>query len=341
MSFLSRWLDEALSAWFLRQARPAERPRPDREELACYARDFLHEPARLYRFPDHPPTLAWSAVDALPWAGRQPFTFPSPFAPLYPAYARRYAGYGEDHTASGYLYRPSRPAQRAVLYLHGWMAPSFQLEERLLFPPLVQQDRLAILALALPFHMARRPAASAFSGEFFVGMDLTRSLEACRQAVAEARALLAWLRQEMPGPVGVVGVSLGALVASLLLGGGARPDFAILAMTPADVARTVMEAPLLRRVREDLDGDGLSPQERDSWARLVCPMALSPILPRERMLLIHGRDDAIAPAEGAQALWEAWGRPGIAWYNGGHFSILLRLRWVLSRCRGFVQKVSG
>jgi len=156
--------------------------------------------------------------------------------------------------------------------------------------------------------------------------------------VAEAVALLAWLRQEMAGPVGLVGVSLGALVAALLLGGGAQPDYAILALTPADVAGAVAQAPLLRRLREELGGNGLSMEERDSWARLVRPMEMPLVMPRQRLLLLHGRDDAIAPPGGVQALWEAWGRPEMAWYNGGHFSILLRMGWVLSQCRGFLRR---
>lgn len=340
MPDLARWLDVVGSSLVLCLLRPAGRPTPNLEEMDFYTRgEFFQEPARLYRFPDVSPPLRWSAEEMLPWGRSRSFRFVSPFTPLHAGVARRYIEYPENQTAMGELYLPRGRPRGSALYLHGWMEPSFRLEQRLLFPPMVRDAGLTVLTLAQPFHMARRPAASAFSGEFYVSADLPRTLEAFRQAVAEARSLLAWLRQETGGPVGVVGVSLGALVSALLLGGGAQPDFAILTLTPADVVLAVQRAPLLRRLREDLQVGGVTLEQLSYWARLVRPMELSPSLPAERILLVHGRSDAIAPAEAVQALWEAWGRPRLSWYDGGHFSAFLRPRPVLDRCRAFLDEV--
>lgn len=337
---LTHWIDSVVSALLLRMAQPAEQPRPDRAELAYYDRPaLLNEPGRLYDFPDVLPELQRVPGEPFPWcAEHQIVSFPSPYSPLPSGYERRYAAYGENHRAIGHLYRPAGPSRGAILYLHGWMAASMGLEERFLFPAVVGRAGLTVLSLTLPFHGARRPASSAFSGEYFASADLPRTLESFRQAVAEARALLAWLRRETHGPVGLGGLSLGALVGALFLGGGAQPDFAVLALTPADVVGTVEKAPLLRWLQQDLQAAAVEREELARWARLVRPMALTPAISPRRILLIHGRHDAIALPEGVAALWEAWDHPSITWYNGGHFSIILHPRRVLRWSREFLEQ---
>ncbi len=340
MSIFWRWLDHILSVYFAGRARPSAPAHLDPEELAFYLQpDILSDPARLYHFPDLAPPVELSPGAPCPWAERYRLTFPSPFAPLCARTAMRYAAYAENRTAVAELYQPRKKGRGAVLYLHGWMAPSFEMEARCLFAPLVEQWGITILALALPFHMARRPPRASFSGELFVSADLTRTLEAFRQAVAETRALLAWLRRETDGPVALAGISLGALVAALALGGGAEPDLALLALTPADPAHSLAEAPLLRRVREECLHNGLTLDRLYGWAPLVRPAALRPRVPRERLFLVHGHDDRISFPEDVEQLWQAWGRPPIAWYRGGHFTILVQPRRVLRLCLSFLERL--
>lgn len=340
MSVLWRWVDVALSAYFAGRMRPSLPARLYPEEMAFYLRpELLSDPASLYRFPDEPPRVTLAECAPLPWAERFQVAFPSPFAPLCPETRARYAAYVENSTAVAELYRPRKPGRGALLYLHGWMAPSFEMEARYLFAPLVERWGVALLALSLPFHMARRPAASSFSGEFFISADLTRTLEAFRQAVAETRALLAWLRRETNGPVALAGISLGALVAALALGGGAEPDLALLALTPADPAHTLAQAPLLRHVRAACRSNGVTPEQMERWAPLVRPAALCPRVPPERLFLVHGRDDRISFPEDVVEWWQAWGRPPLAWYQGGHFTILLSPRRVLQLCLDFLERL--
>lgn len=340
MSVLWRWLDDLLSAYFSGRMRPCLPARLYPEEIAFYLRaEFLSDPALLYRFPDESPQITLTECVPLPWAERLRVAFPSPFAPLCPETAARYATYTENRTAVAELYRPRRPGRGTLLYLHGWMAPSFEMEARYLFAPLVERWGVTLLALALPFHMDRRPAVSSFSGEFFISADLTRTLEALRQAVAETRALLAWMRSETDGPVALAGISLGALVAALALGGGAEPDLTLLALTPADPAHTLAEAPLLRHVRAACRSNGVTPEQLDEWAPLVRPTALRPGIPPERLFLVHGYDDRISFPEDVIELWQAWGRPPLAWYRGGHFTILLSPRRVLRLCLDFLEQL--
>ena len=45
-----------------------------------------------------------------------------------------------------------------------------------------------------------------------------------------------------------------------------------------------------------------------------------PVVPKERLLIIAGRADRIAPPVHAEVLWEHWGRPEIHWFPGGHLA---------------------
>ncbi|MGC8872947.1 MAG: alpha/beta hydrolase family protein [Chloroflexia bacterium] len=340
MSVLWQWLDLALSAYFAGRMRPKAPAELYREELSFYLRqEILSDPGSLYRFPDEPPQIAVVERDRLAWADRFRIAFPSPFTPLCPQTRVRYEAYGENRRALAEWYRPSKKGRGALLYLHGWMAPSFELETRYLFAPLVEQGGAQLVALVLPFHMARRPAASSFSGEFFVSADLTRTLEAFRQAVAETRAVLAWLRQQTEGAVAVAGISLGALVAALALGGGAEPDLALLALTPADPAHTLAQSPLLRHVRAQCWSNGVTPEQMDAWAPLLRPAALRPRIPAEHLYLVHGREDQVSFPEDVVGLWEAWGHPPLIWYSGGHFTILFQPRRVLRLCLDFLERL--
>lgn len=46
----------------------------------------------------------------------------------------------------------------------------------------------------LPYHFERKPDQSLFSGEYMVSANIERTVQATRQAVADLRALIKWIK---------------------------------------------------------------------------------------------------------------------------------------------------
>jgi hypothetical protein len=48
------------------------------------------------------------------------------------------------------------------------------------------------------------------------------------------------------------------------------------------------------------------------------PLSFSPRLARERLFIIGGVGDRLAPPRHARLLWDHWGRPRMHWFPGSH-----------------------
>jgi hypothetical protein len=48
------------------------------------------------------------------------------------------------------------------------------------------------------------------------------------------------------------------------------------------------------------------------------PLSYRPLLPKERLFLIGGVGDRLAPPRHARLLWDHWDRPRMHWFPGSH-----------------------
>jgi hypothetical protein len=61
---------------------------------------------------------------------------------------------------------------------------------------------------------------------------------------------------------------------------------------------------------------------------LHSPLRYPALLPRDRLFVIGGLGDRLAPPEQSAMLWEHWGRPRMHWYPGGHILHLGRGKYL-------------
>ncbi len=140
------------------------------------------------------------------------------------------------------------------------------------------------------------------------------------QSIWDIRRLLSWLRADQGAPaVGVLGLSLGSYVCSLL--STLEADLAcVIALVPqADLAASLRAAepavPSKRRLHRALY------DERVTIAlRPVSPLAGPCLVPKERRFIVAGQIDRIASPAGAAALWRHWDEPSILWRPRGHLT---------------------
>jgi hypothetical protein len=74
----------------------------------------------------------------------------------------------------------------------------------------------------------------------------------------------------------------------------------------------------LRELRER----GLTPELFRQVFRPISPLVLEPKVAPEGRAIFGGVADRLVPPEQVLALYEHWGRPPMAWYQGGHLTFM-------------------
>jgi pimeloyl-ACP methyl ester carboxylesterase len=246
--------------------------------------------------------------------------------------------WAQNNRVFGKLFRAGTDWERrpSVILLHGWNA---ELQYRWQFPFLASRLARAGINAAmfqLPYHGRRRPREPG-AIQNFISYDLLHMLEATRQALADTRALLAWLAARGSPGVGLWGISLGAWLAGLLIcsdsefekplgqSGGVddplipatkatntssalRPAFAVLLTPVANVDQAIEELAFCESIRCSLQSALASHR---------------PDIPPKNILIVESQHDVFAPVETIERLWQAWGQPEIWRLPHGHISVLL------------------
>jgi dienelactone hydrolase len=253
-------------------------------------------------------------------------------------YKKRHEGeYKKNLTAHARWIRPEGTRRRSCLiYVHGWLEPGSWAEETTLFRKWARELDVDLVHVALPFHGSRKPPDSLFSGEYFWTADLVRSMEGVRQAVCDTRALMAWLREQGYGAVGVTGISLGGAITMLLACLEPLPDCIVPIIAHLELEAAIEKAPILWRMKQDLEHWGIDAEERcDLFARIGLS-SCRPKLAPERQLWVQARDDVYIDADLAEKQWHAWGSPPILWIDGGHMTFPLHLAAITRKMGDFL-----
>jgi pimeloyl-ACP methyl ester carboxylesterase len=291
-------------------------------------RDVVRKRARL-------PRLGHRVAETLRWHSQH--------VPLCPHYRARHAGeYIKNQMVSARWFHPkSGPRSKALVYVHGWLEPGPWIEEAVLLPRLYDALGVDVLHVQLPFHGSRNPESALFHGEFFWTADLVRSMEAVRQSCIDARTLVAWLRSIGYSEVGVTGISLGGSIAMVLACVEPSPDYVVPIVSHLYLAEAVEEAPILWRMKADLEEFGVDRARRTEIFRKLGLQDMKPLLPPARQLWIMARDDAYIAAPLVEKQWHAWGEPPIEWIPGGHMTFPLSLGRIVERTRTFHAGLPG
>lgn len=170
---------------------------------------------------------------------------------------------------------------------------------------------LTALRLTLPYHDARMPDELT-RADYMLSPNIGRTLQACRQAVLEARAAVTWLEEEGYGPIGIIGTSLGSAIAFITLAHDRRLRTGVMNHVSPYFADVVWRGISTRHVRQGLE-EGIDLDElRQLWL---------PISPRSyyqrlqgsgrEVMLIYARYDLSFPLDESRRLISDFERLGI------------------------------
>jgi pimeloyl-ACP methyl ester carboxylesterase len=258
-------------------------------------------------------------------------SWPSTFEAQGPARERLLA-VAENRIARARVFFHPEP-RPALILVHGYGGGAFAFEERALAVRLFFQRSFDVALFQLPFHGERLPADG--SAPRFPTRDLQRTVQAFAQAVHDLRALAGWLRARGSSEVGLSGMSLGGYTVALAAT-AERFDFLVPIIPLADVAAVQLEHEALREVQVPAEHLALARQALSP----ISPLARTPLVAREDVLVIAARHDRITdPGTHAARLAAHFGAR-LDWFEGGHLLQLGRTR-AFADAASFMAERSG
>ena len=274
--------------------------------------------------------------------------FDSPFQPVHPAQHRPYLRHDRNRIAYARLIRHRDGPRPTIVAIHGFMAEGYLINEWFFALPWFYRMGCDIALFTLPFHGPRQTRFSPFSGHGFFAGGSARFNEAVAQSVFDFRILFNWLQREQGvEQVGVTGLSLGGFISSMLASVESRLAFALPNVPIVSVADLMLEwQPIGALMRTALAVSGLGPADARRLVAASCPLTYPPLLPRERLMIVGGAGDRLAPPKHSRLLWDHWQRCRIYWFPGSHSIHLDRGKYLTEMARfmvglGFLQTGSA
>jgi len=247
--------------------------------------------------------------------------FESPFVPKNPRLRKDWASHEGNRFAHVRYWRHNDGPRPTVIAIHGFGAEGYALNQWFFALPWIYEHLGVDVALFnLPFHGKRQTRFSPFSGHGFFAGGISRINEAFAQAVYDFRILMDYLiEQRDVTDIGVTGVSLGGFTTALLAATEPRLKFAIPNVPVASLADVVLEwEPLGLIVRTAMKALDMDVVEARRLLAVSCPLTWRPVLPRQRLMVIGGVGDRLAPPTHTRLLWDHWERPRLHWFPGSH-----------------------
>lgn len=300
---------------------PEERTRI-RASIAPYVTPELRrDPARFFAFldnPDQPRLIASTRRRLLDEGSVIARRFVSGYRRFAPsAVEDADADCRENRLVHVEHWRHDAPPAATVVALHGFTMGNPRIDAFVLMAAQWYRLGLDVALVTLPFHGPRCPSGARYSGELFGSWHVGRLNESVRQAVHDVDLVMRWLAEEDRAPLGLLGLSLGGYVASVLAAQRATPAFVIPVVPPSSLAS--LPSQLFALSRHNRAGAApLTQAELEDAYRVHSPLTYPLAVPKERVLIIAGRGDRIVPPEQPYALWRHWGEPAIHWYSGSH-----------------------
>ncbi len=327
---LQAYLDEVLIAMFhhpdlvpnIDDYAPAAADLASTRELFS-ARGWIDNPASYHQSPGAPEDVrAWH--ERGPGLGYEHTTFISGWEPDSDEAGRaRWLSHEANHTVHAWVSRaPGRGHRSWLVCIHGFgMGTNAWMDLRAFRTPQLHRRGINVVVPVLPLHGPR--ASGRVRGEDLMTIDLVDSMHGMAQATWDVRRVIRWLRETQGAEsVGVIGYSLGALVAALVA--SLEDDLAcVIAGIP------VVDLPdLFRRhsgphgARLAADHGVLGPAADDVHS-VVSPLAMHCKVPLERRYIFAGLADRMSTFGQARRLWLHWDQPTLAAYAGGHVGFFL------------------
>ena len=226
---------------------------------------------------------------------------------------------------------PLKEKQPAVVALH-WLGGSYEVLEVLCRR--MAEEGICTLMVYMP-HYGPRRAKDRSVRKKMISEDLECTTRSVRQAVLDVRRATDWLsaRPEVDGArVGIMGISLGAIISSLTAGIDPRYFRCVFLLGGGDLPAIVLHpSSEMEDLRARLVEQGTTEEQlRETW-KSIEPLTYASRIRAKDVLMINAAEDDIVPKACTLKLQEAIGVPSIEWVPGKHVDLIFQLGKVIPR----------
>ena len=249
----------------------------------------------------------------------------------------------ENNTVWCRYWRPveDRGRRPAVILLH-WLGGRFDVLEMIGFR--LAEGGIPALLMYMPYYGPRMPVGRDRKDVFSEG-NVETLAASFRQAVMDVRRAGDWLASRPdvePSRVGIVGISLGAIVGGLAAGVDDRFGRSVFIIGGGDLPAILLNPSReTAMARKKIAEAGLSAGRIAELCRDVDPCTFAARIRPEEILMINAEEDEVIPKAATERFFEAAGRPAIRWMKGGHTGVVMQLGPVLKDIVAHVSSRTG
>lgn len=207
----------------------------------------------------------------------------------------------------------------AVVILHSWKARRAGKEKEIAKE--LAKNGIAGLVLVLPFHMQR-----SCKGRKFISEDLEKTIESVREAVIDIRRGCDWLEKREnidSSRIGIIGISLGAIIANLSMGIDERFKVDVSILGGGNLAKILWKSPIIFGIKYKMVKRGWNLSKLEDRLKVIDPITYVGRIRERKVLMINGLFDFVIPKSCVEELWNALGKPSIIWLPTDHFTAVL------------------
>jgi hypothetical protein len=202
----------------------------------------------------------------------------------------------ENNLANARWFPPRRGRtnrkKRAVVVLPHWNADGVVYNSICL---VLSYFGIASLRMSLPYHDIRRPAGIE-RADYAVSSNISRTMDAGRQAVIDLRCCLDWLQMQGYEDFGVLGTSLGSCYAFIASAHDKRLRVNVFNHASTYFADVVWEGQSTRHIRAGVEPAITLESLRQAWAAISPPSYMDRFASkRKKTLVIYARYDRTFP----------------------------------------------
>jgi len=287
---------------------------PPERVLLDWAAHAVSDSTRFFETPETSDYTFRSGVDGASGS----VSFPSAMQTPYPQNNTVHALYFDARPRRAEAHS-GREGGRAVLVLPQWNAGP---DGHVGLCRLLNRFGMSALRLTLPYHDARRPP-ELNRADYIVSANVGRTLQACRQAVMDARRAIGWLASQGYDRIGILGTSLGSCLSLLTAAHEPRVRAQALNHISPYFADVVWRGLSTTHVREGLEGAVDLERLREMWLPISPHIYLDRIKDR-KTLLVYAKYDLTFPVDLSRELVNEFNRRKIPYELAvlpcGHYS---------------------
>ncbi|MDP6952467.1 MAG: hypothetical protein QGF53_06865 [Alphaproteobacteria bacterium] len=235
-----------------------------------------------------------------------------------------------DDTCWVRIDEPAGEPAATVVFAHGICMEDEAWDAGLGAPERLAQS-VRVISPEGPWH-GRRRLEGHYGGEPILARGPAGLADYFAAHIRELGHLIAWARETYGSPVGLFGISLGALTSQLVLTAArdwpaaARPDAALLTSSGESIDTVVFNGSLTAGLGVAEALSGWQAEDLDRMRPLLDPEG-PPATDVGRIVIVLGERDVIVPFESGIARAKLWGIPpeNLFVRNQGHFGVSLGL----------------